>query len=432
VAATRNLVDGDSGLPDRRELALAKPRHFPMGMTKRIVTWLGPGLMAAFFCATAAAENRYLFIVETSKAMRRSLDAARLCVESTLARGISGQLRPGDTFGVWTFDSELHTGVFPMQRWSPEARLNLVEATSAFLRQQRGKGKARLSEVLPPLFNVIENSDTITVLILSQGSQPMSGTPFDDTINQIYAEHRDELKNANIPFVTVLQARGGRIVKCTIDSAANAVNISALPPLPETEKTNAPVPPPAEPRQPTHSENPSPAITVTNASAITNAPLVVDYSATAPIPTKGAFKPETGRATKAKSKPDSEPTNAPISEATQPFAEPVVMNEPEPAPVLTNEPVTTTPEVAFPMETNFAPMEAASSPPGESSATAPTLPVPTAVVAPSGESSVGRTVLLAAVVLVVLAGGIFFLRRPRARESGTGSLITRSFDQRRK
>jgi hypothetical protein len=409
-------------------------------MMKQILIPLG--LSVALGCGTVSAENRFLFIVETSKAMRRNLDATRTCVEASLIRSISGQIRAGDTIGVWTFDSELHTGVFPMQRWSPEARAYLAETTSAFLKQQRCRGKASLSEVLPEMFNVIENSDVITVLLFSEGSQPMQGTPFDDTINQIYEQHRSELKDANVPFVTVLQARGGKIVKCTIDSAASPVSISALPPLPEKEKTAPASQLQSEQLQTASPEKPRPIVVVTNAigsnaTVNTNPPLIVDYSATAPIPTRGAYKPEEIKsAAKSKPKAETKPLNVITSEVAQTVATDLFTNEP--APMTTNEARVTPPEHPVVAEANPVVTNVESPPVAGTNAqpilspepAATNLPAQPAMAAPAKGAVVRRAVLLAAMVLVLaVVAGLFFRLRSRARDQASSSLITKSFDR---
>src|SRR5579871_180249 len=56
--------------------------------------------VAAAAPATGAA-GRYLFIVETSKAMKREMPATIQSVQDLLTSGLEGQLRPGDTVGMW-------------------------------------------------------------------------------------------------------------------------------------------------------------------------------------------------------------------------------------------------------------------------------------------------------------------------------------------
>ena len=67
----------------------------------------------------APPSNRCLLIVETSRSMQRRADAVLKTVQDLLTSGLSGQLRQGDTLGLWTFNEDLYAGRFPLQTWSP-------------------------------------------------------------------------------------------------------------------------------------------------------------------------------------------------------------------------------------------------------------------------------------------------------------------------
>ena len=62
-------------------------------------------------------ENRFLFIINTSAAMRPMTNGIRDAVLGLLQSRMQGQMRDGDTFGIWTYDDQLHTD-FPMQIWA--------------------------------------------------------------------------------------------------------------------------------------------------------------------------------------------------------------------------------------------------------------------------------------------------------------------------
>ena len=211
--------------------------------------------------ARAVEGNRYLVVVQVSKEMKPALPAVRACLRSLLASDMNQQLRSGDTLGLWTYDHELHAGEFPMQIWAPGASADIAKRADGFLEQQRCKGDPRIAEMLPAVFRVVEGSEAITVLLFTDGFEPVQGTPFDAVINRVFAEHRAELRKAHVPFVSVLQARGGKIIHCTMHSAAGPVTIPA-PPLPK------PAPPVVVP----------PKLAVPPASLKTNPPLILDYS----------------------------------------------------------------------------------------------------------------------------------------------------------
>ena len=227
------------------------------------ILWAGAAL-----AEQTRQSHRYLFIVETSRAMKRPMPAAVASVQKLLASGLGKRLSPGDTIGLWTFDSELHAGLFPMQVWTEQTRETVGKLAVDFLKQQKLRGTARPDQFMPELARLIDASESLTVLIYSTGAQPIKGTPFDDSINKIFDLHHEELNDARVPFVTVLLCRKGQIVRCAMNSATD-VDVPALP----------------EERSPATGERPSIPTNAAmkkmiSATAVTktNAPLIVDYS----------------------------------------------------------------------------------------------------------------------------------------------------------
>ena len=369
---------------------------------------------------TAPAGNRYLIIVETAKAMKPALRATRQCVQDMLASGLNGQLRAGDTLGLWTYNNNLHAGEFPMQVWNPAQTNEIAGRVDDFLKQQRCSDTAWNTDMLIALFQVIANSDNITVLIFSDGAQPLQGTPFDVVINQIYTKHRNELSAAKIPFVTVLQARGGKIVNGIVNPGRSPVNIPVLPPAPK----RAPAKAKAKPAPP------APVLVKTNAS------LIVDYSSSNTVPVVAL--------------PSANP-NAPIATNLPPPlviapAIPVtsslagaVAETSAPPPLATIKPVTT-PILAAPAQTtlttNLGDSTVAFSPAPERKPTnTPPLLSANAEVKPATseealENPKGARAAIAvlALLVVVLTGWIIKRRRATAHTS----VITESFERRGK
>jgi hypothetical protein len=155
--------------------------------------------------------------------------AALQAAQDLLASGIGGQLRRGDTIGVWTYNQELIAGKFPLQVWSPETHRAVGNRILTFLNEQKYEKRARLDKVLPAVQDLIKDSKFITVILISDGGQKIHGTPFDDRINGFYKLWNGEQQAARMPFVTVLRARDGTITDHTINSAPWPVE---LPPLP--------------------------------------------------------------------------------------------------------------------------------------------------------------------------------------------------------
>ena len=150
-------------------------------------------------------------------------------VDEVIRSSASGQMHPGDTLGVWTFNRELYPGVMPLQDWKPEDKNEIASRTLEFLKKQRYGKESRLDAALDGMFAVIKNSDIITVFIISNGQSPMRGTSFDQQINALYAESIKEMKRGRKPIVTVLQAKRGKIIRYTVNALPWPVVIPEVP-----------------------------------------------------------------------------------------------------------------------------------------------------------------------------------------------------------
>src|SRR5262245_18919589 len=98
-------------------------------------------LAAPVFGAETSNQNaqpgkRYLFIVDTSSAMKRLAGQTRDYVFELVFTGLDGQMQPGDSFGLWGF-AEATVTDFPMQLWNPTTSFYAAAATMLFLTGQR-------------------------------------------------------------------------------------------------------------------------------------------------------------------------------------------------------------------------------------------------------------------------------------------------------
>ena len=179
----------------------------------------------------AREENRFLFVVETSLPMSRMSKAAAETVRELIGSGVQGQMQPGDTFGLWTFNEQL-SAEFPMQQWTPAGSEKFAQDAFDYLKKKRFEKKAVLLTVLKPLSPVIKSSRAITVILISAGSEPMRGTPFDQEINSIYPVYASELREAKLPFVTILVGRNGKWVAHSVNSSLGPIQIPNPPIVP--------------------------------------------------------------------------------------------------------------------------------------------------------------------------------------------------------
>src|SRR5262249_47719883 len=148
-----------------------KPRRpFHLALSRRLFSVALAFVVFLIFAIRVEAtlsSNRYLFVVETSKSMQSRTEGIRQVVVDLLGSGMHGQLQAGDTVGLWTFNKELHAGTFPLQDWAPDRRDVLASRVLTFLRAQKWEKSASWSAVMPTLSQVIQNSDLITVVVLS-------------------------------------------------------------------------------------------------------------------------------------------------------------------------------------------------------------------------------------------------------------------------
>ena len=201
--------------------------------------------------AAAPPSNRWLFIVETSRAMQPRSDAAAQLVGNVILTRANGQMRAGDTIGMWTFNSDLRTGELSLQTLASNNVKQIAENTSLFLAMRKWERRVRLDKVITPMNTLITNSEFITVILISSGEK-IRGTPFDAAINSVYGKFQTQQEKAKLPFVTVLRGQFGRAVDFKVTVPPAPVE---WPPLPrELEIIAAPVqatnPPPPAPTPP--------------------------------------------------------------------------------------------------------------------------------------------------------------------------------------
>jgi len=330
--------------------------------------------------AVPTVENRFLLVFNTSSDMKKRLPAAERALDATLATSMRGQLRAGDSIGVWTFDREMRGGQFPLQHWVPENAATIASNISRFVANQRYSQRTRFDALQPYLNRIVQRSDRLTVLIFCDGDGEITGTPFDAGINRIFQQQQAERKKTRQPFIIVLRSQLGNYVGCTMDWPPGLVGFPEFPPLPPpVAPTNAPPPPPPVE---------APPLIVIGTKPGTNLP----PPAPAPV-----LLPTTNQAPPATASPTN--VNANVETILPPPAVPL---KPTNAPVV--------------LPTHFV---------------APPAVIQTNAVAPPPENSgwSNKKALATGAAFLVLAGALTVLVLGRLRSAGHGSLITRSMNR---
>lgn len=173
-------------------------------------------------------------------------------VAAVLNSRISGQIHDGDTLGVWNFDDELHSGIFPLQSWRDADAAAMTSLVTGFIKQQPAGKVSHLDKALAGIMEVSRVSDSLNIFLYCTGAEPFKGTPFDQEINSELKSHLRAMGRKKHPFVVVFQSRGGQMLAYTFTALPWPVMIPLEPaPAAPTETAvpvvKAPAPPPIAP-----------------------------------------------------------------------------------------------------------------------------------------------------------------------------------------
>lgn len=171
-------------------------------------------------------------------------------VLDVLGTQLKGQVKQGDSLGLWLFNESLSTGKFPLQKWGAANQEKVATSVVEFLGKQKFEKQAAPDKMMPTLHRVITNSELITVLILSSGDADLHGTPYDNQINASYRQWREQQQKKKMPFVTLLRGEKGVLTHYSVTPAPWPLEVPALPPEPVAQAKPEPPPKKAPPMLP--------------------------------------------------------------------------------------------------------------------------------------------------------------------------------------
>jgi hypothetical protein len=218
--------------------------------------WGRPALLALLLLSLPIhaqdSPNRFLFVFDTSSDMKDRIKAEQFEITQLLVTSMNGELHAGDSIGVWTFDQTLHAGQFPLATWSPDNASEIADSLNKFLREQHYSKATGFAALQPVLNTVIKSSPRLTVIIFSDGEDSINWTPYNDGINQMFAQRKANQTKARQPFILVLRSQLGQYIGCTMNFPPGMLNLPDFPPLPQPPPVQAapapaPVPEPAPP-----------------------------------------------------------------------------------------------------------------------------------------------------------------------------------------
>jgi len=229
----------------------------PIQPKKSGARWLAAALAAMVLFSHASAQTappqRWLLIFDTSSAMKKFLPATTAELQNIFFNSASGQIRAGDSIGVWTFDKKLHTGEYPQLTWMPgQAAVDAADLT-VFLNNRHYSDKTTYAALHPALDRVIAHSQRLTLIIFCDGRDNLKLTPYDREINQTFQQLNMGRKDLKVPFVLVVRTQEGQFVGATVNVPPGSLDLPPFPLLPEPVETvpanpvqtpvNAPPPP---------------------------------------------------------------------------------------------------------------------------------------------------------------------------------------------
>jgi hypothetical protein len=135
----------------------------------------------------------------------------------------------GSTIGLWTFTDKLQSGQFPLQLWTPATRQRVALTMVQFLQQQKFEKTPRLAAAWEVATNVVAHSEHITVLLITSGTDAVTGTPFDAEIAESFGKNTEAQRKQNMPFLTILRAAGGRFVSHAVNMPPWPLEVPAYP-----------------------------------------------------------------------------------------------------------------------------------------------------------------------------------------------------------
>jgi hypothetical protein len=200
--------------------------------------------------ASAGPSERWLFIFDTSSAMKKRLPALDAEIRLLFGTNLGERLHTGDSIGVWTFDTQVHAGQYPLMTWQPEHAATMATNLMKFVRSQDFSGKTDFSVLKSLVERVIGTSERLTIVIFCDGEGRIHLTPYDDGINQNMVLGTAERKKSRQPLVIVVRSQQGVISGATVNYPPADVTVPPFPPLPVVVKAVpalvhiAPPPPP--------------------------------------------------------------------------------------------------------------------------------------------------------------------------------------------
>ncbi|MEI7728652.1 MAG: hypothetical protein WCO56_03740, partial [Verrucomicrobiota bacterium] len=189
-----------------------KPALLWMGLGAALL-WQMPAIPAT---EPAANPNHFLFVVNTSSAMKSRASYAGLVVADIIERGANARMRSGDTFTIWTYGDDARTNTFAEQPWFPESRRQISNQGFYHLNNLRWSGKANLGNAMAKVTAEMAVRKNLFVYLITTGEETMTGTTFDGILNETWQKSAPDMREQKGVCVTALVAENGTWVNWAV------------------------------------------------------------------------------------------------------------------------------------------------------------------------------------------------------------------------
>jgi len=176
--------------------------------------------------------NRFLFVVETSATSSRLDHGGRQALVDLIYTGVYGQMRTGDTFGLWSFNEQVFAGVYPMQTWDSENTMELASNAGQFLKGQRYHKKGRFEPVVQEVLGLVRGIKDVNIFIISDSETRPPADAFGPAFDREYAENIARLPNTKTPLITTIVGRNGSISNWLVTVGSEPIRLPAFAILP--------------------------------------------------------------------------------------------------------------------------------------------------------------------------------------------------------
>ena len=184
--------------------------------------------------------DRYLFLVDTSQQMAPHRDAMARFIGENIRTGFEGWAKRGEPVGLWVFNEHLTRDAVPIEFWTEAQKDRIAERAERFVALCRFEKTSQLDRIVSSMQKIVASSDALTLFILSDTQQRISGTPFDSLVNDIYRNFSHRGNTSSPAVVTRLLVRHGQFTGWSVQSLESLSRQQPLAPL-QTRSSSVPI-----------------------------------------------------------------------------------------------------------------------------------------------------------------------------------------------